>query len=229
MIAKEDETLDTIRDVRVIQKKSGYRFSIDAVLLAEFAQLGGEKGIELGSGCGIVSILLAKRFHKIRMTVVEIQKDLAELALRNVSLNEIKERIDVTCKGIGDLQGLEEGSFDFVITNPPYKKRGTGRINPIYEKAIARHELLVTLEHVVEVSAHLLKDKGQFFIIHLPLRCKELFNLLTKNGINPERVRFVHPRPFSDAILVLIEGVKGGRGKLRVMEPLYLSEVPSQI
>lgn len=229
MIIREGETLDSIRDVTIIQKRGGYRFSIDAVLLAEFVQRGGEKGIELGGGCGIISILLAKRFPHVRMAIVEIQRDLLELVYRNISLNGLEDRLEVIYERIENLRKLEQESFDFVVTNPPYRKKGTGRINPIAEKAIARHEILVTLEQIVEVSSHLLRDNGQFFIVHLPSRCKELFSLLTKNWINPERVRFVHSRPHGEAILVLMGGIKGGRGKLRVMEPLYLSEVPSQI
>ena len=224
MVVRERETLDTIRDVRVIQKRDGYRFSVDAVLLAEFVEEPkGEKGIELGGGCGIVSILLAKRFSEVRMTIVEVQGVLAELALRNISLNGLDGRLEVLCEGIEDLGELEE-SFDFVVTNPPYRKKGTGRINPVFEKAIARHELLVTLEQIVDVSAHLLKDDGQFFIIHIPARYEELLSLMTKKEINPERVLFVYPRPFSEAILVLIEGIKKGAGNLKVMEPLYISE-----
>jgi tRNA1Val (adenine37-N6)-methyltransferase len=226
MKLESDETLDTIKDVKIIQSKKGYRFSIDAVILDNFIKAKKyDKGIELGTGSGVISILLATRSPYIKLTGIELQKPLAERAERNVNLNGLKERVEILRADIEKLKNiLPAGKADLIFSNPPFRKPMTGRISIDDEKAAARHELKITLPRLTETASYLLKDKGRFCLIYHPFRLIELIGHLQQAKLEPKRMRFVHPREGEEAKMVLIEAVKGSGRWLKVDPPLYIHE-----
>ncbi|HDH13470.1 MAG TPA: tRNA1(Val) (adenine(37)-N6)-methyltransferase [Nitrospirae bacterium] len=221
-----DETLDSIKDIKLFQARNGYRFSVDALLLEDFIsakRLG--KGMDLGAGSGIVSILLAKRRKDTEIISVEIQESLAERAKRNVSLNRLDDRIEILSKDIKELKKLfSTNTFDFVFSNPPFRKPKTGRLSIYEERAVARHELEITLPDLISTALYLLKHTGKFYLIYHPFRLAELISLLRKAGLEPKRIRFVHSRTGEEARMVLIEAVKGSGIWLKIAPPLYIYE-----
>jgi len=221
---EKDETLDSIKDIKLFQAKNGYRFSVDAVLLEHF--ISGSKlrsGIELGCGSGVISILLAQRMKRVMITAVEIQKSLAERAGRNVRLNNLDDRVSVLSHDVKELKNLyETNSFDFAFSNPPFRKTATGRISEDDERAVARHEIEMTVSDLVGTAAYLLKHSGRFFLIYHPFRLAELVSLLRQARLEPKRMRFVHSMKGDEAKMVLIEAVKGGGVWLKIDPPLYL-------
>ena len=223
---KSNETLDSIKDIRLFQAKNGYRFSVDALLLENFISAKRlENGIELGTGSGIISILLSKRIKGSRITAVEIQKSLAERAGRNISLNGLDDRIEILSKDIKDLRkAYSTNEFDYVFSNPPFRKPKTGLMSIYEEKAVARHEIEITLPDLVSTASYLLKHSGKFFMIYHPFRLAELISLLRNSRLEPKRIRFVHSRTGEEAKMVLIEAVKGSGIWLKISPPLYLYE-----
>ena len=223
-----DETLDPFFDgsLQILQKKKGYRFSIDAILLSQFISLRkGEKAIDLGTGCGIVPLLLAKATKTHSFVGIEIQRELAELARRNVALNRLDEHITILHRDFKTLKGVfSPGAFDVVFSNPPYRKRLAGRINPSPEKAIARHEIKGTLDDLIKMAAYLLPAKGRCYLIYSASRAVDLLFTLRRCKLEPKRLRFVHPKKKEDAKFVLVESVKASGTELKMMEPLVLSE-----
>ena len=220
------ETLDALFEgrLKVLQKKCGYRFSIDAFLLARFAKPRPmDRIIDLGTGCGIIPLILTFR-HKVKKVIgVEIQPSLADLARRNVALNRLSARIKIWEK---DLKTLEEkngrGTFDLVLSNPPYRKVGAGRVNPRLEKAVARHEITATLEDVIRTAGDLLKGKGRLIMIYPASRAADLIEQMRKFHLEPKLLQFVHSHPRDEARLLLVEGLKEGRAQVRVLPPLFL-------
>jgi len=221
-----DETLDTIRDVKIIQKKKGYRFSVDALLLSFFVQIPHCKMIaDLGTGSGIISILLAKRYPDAKVLAIEVQEGLSVLARRNVVLNNLEERIEVIKEDIRNLPALNQfrrGGFDLIISNPPFRRPKTGLISPEEEISIARHEIKIKIDDILRVGGLLLKDKGRLDLIYHPVRLADLFSMMKRYCLEPKRLRFVHSREGMEAKMVLVECVKGGRGGLKVETPLYI-------
>jgi tRNA1Val (adenine37-N6)-methyltransferase len=226
MKPRQSETLDSIKDIKLFQARDGYRFSIDAVLLENFISAKRlEKGIELGTGSGIISILLARRLKGANIAAVEIQKNLAERAARNISLNNLEGRIEILQKDIKDLKKIyPSNKFDFVFTNPPFRKTRTGRLSIYEERAVARHEIEITLPELIKTASYLLKHSGKFFLIYHPFRLAELISLLQKAKLEPKRMKFVHSRTGEEAKMVLIEAVKGSGTWLKIATPLYLYE-----
>ncbi|RJQ45022.1 MAG: tRNA1(Val) (adenine(37)-N6)-methyltransferase [Nitrospiraceae bacterium] len=226
MRPESGETLDSIKDIKLFQAKQGYRFSIDAVLLEHFISAKRlEKGIELGAGSGVVSILLAKRLKHLGIIAVEIQKALAERARRNVLLNNLDGAVEILDKDIKDLRKIfAANKFDFVFSNPPFRKTRTGRLSISEERAVARHEIEITLPDLIKTASYLLKHSGKFFLIYHPFRLAELIMLLQKSRLEPKRARFIHSKAGEEAKMVLIEAVKGSGTWLKVEPPLYLYE-----
>jgi tRNA1Val (adenine37-N6)-methyltransferase len=226
MNPEHNETLDSIRDIKLFQAKDGYRFSIDALLLEHFISARRlDQGIELGTGSGIISILLAKRLKGARITAVEIQKGLAGRAARNVHLNSLDERIEILEKNIMDLKKIYPANkFDFVFSNPPFRKTKTGRLSIFEERAVARHEIEITLPDFIKTASYLIKHSGKFFLIYHPFRLAELISLLQKAKLEPKRIRFVHSKMGEEAKMVLIEAVKGSGTWLKIVPPLYIYE-----
>jgi len=225
-LPSSDETLDTFFNgsLQILQKKKGYRFSIDAVLLSQFIRIRkSEKVIDLGTGCGTLPLLLSQTTNAHSFIGVEIQKGLAELAKKNVVLNHFEHRISILNN---DLRKLKEifppGSFHVVLSNPPYRKYRTGRVNPSMEKAIARHEIKGTLEDLVSIASYLLPPKGRFYMIFPALRMVDLLVALRSEKLEPKRLQFVYPRIEEGAKFILAESVKASGVELKIMEPLIL-------
>ena len=221
-----DETLDTFFDGRlqILQKKKGYRFSIDAVLLGRFSRIRkNEKVIDLGTGCGILPLLLSQNAKAHSFVGVEIQKELAELANKNVRLNHLEDRVWILQKDFRELkEAFPPGSFDVVLSNPPYRKYRTGRVNPAMDKAIARHEITGTLEDLISIASYLLPPKGRCYLIFPALRTVDLLVVLRSQKLEPKRLQFVHPHVGEEAKFILSESIKDSGVELKVIDPLIL-------
>jgi tRNA1Val (adenine37-N6)-methyltransferase len=167
----QDERIDDLqcKGLNIIQKKSGFRFGVDAVLLSDFAHIRkNDNVIDLGTGTGIIPLLLSVKTEASQITGLEIQAEMAEMAQRSVTMNRLEDKINIICGDIKKVSELfEKSSFDCVVSNPPYISRGGGKINPSDMKAISRHEILCTLEQLVESTAYLLPPGGRFAFIHL--------------------------------------------------------------
>ncbi len=222
---REDETLDKLLSgkLKIIQKKKGYRFSLDALLLTDFIRISpGDEIIDLGTGSGVIPLILAKRSKAKRVIGVEIQRELAEMALRNVQLNNLEDKIAILHRDLRKLPGeLPAGSFDLVLSNPPYRTSSSGRLNPDQEKAIARHELTCSLGELLKVAGYLAKSKGRVALVYSATRLVDLMEGLRKERLEPKRLRLIHPDSDTKAKLILIEAIKGGKVELEVMSPLF--------
>lgn len=231
MLLSEQERIDELgrKDYRIIQRKDRFCFGIDAVLLSWFAEVkDGDNCIDLCSGNGIVPLLLDARREesvKAHFTGLEIQEEMVELAKRSVELNRAGENIDMRQ---GDLKeataAFGRGKFQVVTCNPPYRKRGSGIVNPADAKAIARHEILCTLSDVVREAAGLLCGGGRFYMVHRPERIAEIFSELEANRLTPYRLRFVHPYADKDATMVLVAAIKGAKKELHTESPVIVYE-----
>ena len=221
-----DERIDDLqyKGLRIIQKREGFRFGIDAVLLANFTKVRkNQKVIDLGTGTGIISILIAAKNEPGIVKGIEIQQDMVEMAQRSVKLNRLDEKINIIHADIKEaVDYFGSSSFDVVVTNPPYMNRGGGLLNSSDKKALSRHELLCTLEDVVRVSSKLLVPGGLFSMVHRPDRLVDIVFLMRSHGIEPKQLRFVHPAPYKKPNLMLINGARGGRPQLKMMDPLYV-------
>lgn len=213
---------------RIIQSKDGFCFGMDAVLLSGFAQVKtGERVIDLGTGTGIIPILLEAKTDGAHFTGLEIQKTSADMARRSVALNGLSEKISIVegdIKEAGSLFG--KASFDVVTSNPPYMTGNHGLVNPELPKAIARHEILCTLEDVIGQAADLLREGGRFYMVHRPFRLAEIVTLMVKYRLEPKRMRLVYPFVDKEPNMVLIEGLKGGRSRITVEKPLIVYKEP---
>lgn len=221
-----DETLDSFLDgdLKILQKKEGYRFSIDAVLLAQFVKIRKhEKVIDLGTGCGILPLLLSRITRASYFVGVEIQQSLFECAVRNVRLNHLEGRISMLHRDFRKLKTIfPPGSFDVVVSNPPYRTDRSGRINPHPEKAIARHEMEGSLDDLSSIISYLLPNKGRGYLIFPASRSADLLVALRKKNLEPKRFQFAHPRPGESAKFILVESMKSSGAELNVMPPLIL-------
>lgn len=223
-------TLDGIGSVRILQKERGYRFSVDAPLLASFVRMPRISLLaDIGAGSGIIGILLAKRYPDSQICLIELQDDLADLADRNLSLNNIGDRARVVRGDVlellqrGDLNDIA-GNCDLVVSNPPFRRRGTGLTAENEERAIARHELNLTLRALAETAAALVRHHGRLCLIHLPERMPDIFETLRSHRLEPKRLRFIHSDIRTEARMVLIESVRGGKPGLTVEHPLFVYE-----
>src|SRR4030043_215964 len=228
LLPSTDETLDTFFNgkLRIIQKKKGSRFSVDAILLSEFVRIQKDKRvIDLGTGCGILPLLLSHTTKAHSFVGVEIQKGLADCAKRNVVLNHLKDRISILRQDFRGLKGtFPSGSFDVALSNPPYRRYRTGRINPSTEKAIARHEIKGTFEDLISIASSLFPPKGRCYLIFPALRTVDLFVVLRGERLEPKRMQFVYPRMGEEAKFILVESMKTSGVELKIMDPLILRE-----
>ena len=226
---KENERYDELnrKGYRIIQNPDTFCFGMDAVLLGGFAVAKeNENVIDLGTGTGVIPILMAARYEKAsHFTALEIQDISVDMATRSVECNGLCDKIDVVKGDIKEAGNLfPKGSFDVVTSNPPYMNENHGLTNPSDIKAIARHEILCTLEDVVREAGKLLKVGGRFYMVHRPTRTVEIFECLTRHHMEPKRVRYVHPYKDKEANVVLIEAIKGARPMLKVLPPLIIYE-----
>lgn len=209
---------------RIIQHPDKFCFGMDAVLLSAFANAKeGEKIIDLGTGTGIIPILMEARGKGSRFTALEIQPESADMASRSVKLNQLEDKIEVVEGDIKEASVLfGKGSFHVVTTNPPYMIGSHGLANKAEALHIARHEVACTLEDIIRESAALLKNKGRFYMVHRPFRLAEIMSLMVKYKIEPKRMRLVHPYLHKEPNMVLIEGLRGGNSRITVEPPLII-------
>lgn len=220
-----DVTLDSIRNIQLYQSKTGYRFSVDSLLLYDFVNLREVTALaDLGAGSGIVGILLAKKYTGAYVTLFEIQDSLIGLAEKNILLNHLKDRITVIKCDLKILpaSSLKSRPCDLVVSNPPFRRLKSGLLNVEEEKAIARHEIKLRLQEFIDAASALLRPKGRLCMIYHPYRLSELMAALRKKDVEPKRLRFVHSTMSSESKMVLVEAVKGGRTGLKVEKPLYI-------
>jgi len=208
--------------IRIRQKKKGYRFSIDAAILAHHVFLRkNETVVDLGTGCGILPIILAYRFPTARLFGIEIQKDLAELAVTNAGLNSMTDRITIVAGDMRDCSiSLEPETADVVLSNPPYCKAQAGRVSPDMERTLARHEITASLSDVLSTARRLLKPSGRVSLIFAAGRFVDLVSQMRAFGLEPKRLRMIHSAEASQAELVYVEGAKNGRPGVKVLPPL---------
>ena len=230
VICGEDERIDDLQrnGYRIIQKKKGFCFGMDAVLLSGFAQVKeGEVAVDLGTGTGIIPILLEAKTKGKHFTGLEIQEEVAEMAGRSVRLNQLENRVDIVRGDIKEASRLfGKASFDVVTSNPPYMNDNHGLKNPELPKAIARHEVFCTLDDVCREASLLLKSGGRFYMVHRPHRLAEIITALKTYKLEPKRMKLVHPFVDKEANMVLIEAVRGGRSMMKVEAPIIVYREP---
>lgn len=220
-------TDDTLFDGNLIcrQYKQGYRFSIDSVLLAHFSRpLATNHVLDLGCGCGVISLILAYRYHELKIIGLELQPELALLAHENVAANKMESRISVI---EGDLRKIDETvspeSFDLVICNPPYRHPGTGRISPTDQRARARHEIDSQLDDIIGAAAFAVKNRGRACFVYPAKRTMSLIHSLKNKKLEPKTFQPVYSYPDSkEASLVLVEAIKNGGEEVQILSPLYI-------
>lgn len=223
---KPHERVDDLdlKGLKIIQNPDWFCFGVDAVLISDFARVKKkDRVVDLGTGTGIIPLLVYGRYEPQEIIGVEIQEEVAEMAARSMELNGLQERLKIYRGDIKDcFKDIGVNSYDVVLSNPPYKKGNTGILNPGDKKAISRHELLINLDELIFSAAKLLKDGGRFYMIHRPERLKDIILGLDKNRFNPKRIRFIHPSVSKKPTMVMVEAVKFGGDFLKVEEPLYV-------
>lgn len=215
-----------IKGYRLIQNPELFCFGVDAVLLSSFAKAKDtDKVIDLGCGNGIIPILMAAKTDAKRIVGLEIQDESAKLATRSVELNELSDRISIVKGDIKEASSIfGASSFQVVTTNPPYMNENHGLVNDYSAKAIARHELLCSLEDIIRESARLLVPSGRLYMIHRPHRLEDILVLMREYHIEPKHLRFVHPYVDKEPTMVLIEGLRGGKPSMKIDPPLIIYE-----
>ena len=225
---KDGERLDDLQcnGLRIIQNEKLFCFGMDAVLLTGFTRVKeGERVLDLGTGTGIIPLLLSAKTKGEHFTGLEISNSSADMARRSVRLNGLEQRIEIIqgdIKEAGEL--FAPASFDVVISNPPYMIGQHGLINSDLEKAAARHEILCTLEDVVRAAARLVRPGGRFCLVHRPFRLAEIIRVLSSYRLEPKRMRLVYPYADREPNMVLIESVRGGNPRMTVEKPLIVYE-----
>lgn len=221
-----EERLDDLQlnGYEIIQHPGKFCFGMDAVLLSNFARVKkGERALDLGTGTGIIPILLTAKTEGEHFVGLEIQEESADMARRSVIHNHLEDKIDIVTGDIKEAAGIfGPVSFDVITTNPPYMIGQHGIANVSDAKAIARHEVLCTLDDILRESAKMLKPKGRFYMVHRPFRLAEIMSKMVAAGIEPKRMRLVHPFADKEPNMVLIEGLRGGNSRMTVEPPLVV-------
>ncbi len=224
---KINETIDDLEfnNLKIIQNKDGFKFGIDSILLSDFAKKikNNSLVLDIGSGSGIISILLAGKTKAEKIVGIEIQKDVADMAKRSVILNNLEDRIEIINDNIKNIENyFDNNYFDYIVTNPPYQKNNTGLKSEDKKNLISRHEIECTLEDIIQKSFKVLKDKGVLYMVHRPERLVDILCAMRKNRIEPKELRLVYPKISNKPSLVLIKGVKNAKEFLKVQEPLII-------
>ena len=272
MKLRENERIDDLeyKNLKIIQNEKGFCFGIDSVLISDFAKeiKNNSIGVDLGSGTGIISILLTVKTNLSKIIGIEIQKDVADMSKRSVELNNLQEKIEIININLKNIEKmanenkinnnevsegninkknlelevdeklldkenpllnkktiyhkLQRESFDFVVTNPPYKKLKTGKSNENEYKYLSRHEVTANLEDFIKVSKYLLRDRGAFYMVHRPDRLVDIIELMRRYKLEPKKIRFVYSTIEKEPILVLIKGVKNAKDFLKTEKPLVI-------
>ena len=230
VVIKENERIDELQrnHYRIIQDPGRFCFGMDAVLLSGFAKAKpGDKVLDLGTGTGTIPILMEAKTKAAYLAGLEIQEDSADMARRSVRLNHLEEKIEIITGDIKEAVSLfGAASFDVVTCNPPYMTEKHGLANPSEPKAIARHELLCTLEDVICQAAKLLRPGGNFFLVHRPFRLVDILILLREHHLEPKRMKMVYPFADRAPNMVLIQANRGGKARMTVEKPLIVYQKP---
>jgi tRNA1(Val) A37 N6-methylase TrmN6 len=229
---KEGERLDDLHrnGYKIIQNEKKFCFGMDAVLLSGFARVEeGEIALDLGTGTGIIPILLAGKTKGKHFTGLEIQPESADMASRSVAYNHLEDRVSIIEGDIKEAGKMfRPASFDVITSNPPYMTGQHGLVNPNMEKAIARHEVCCTLEDVISQTARLLRVGGRFYLVHRPFRLAEIIHMLVEYKLEPKRMKLVYPFVDREPNMVLIEAVRGGKSRITVEKPLIVYKSQGQ-
>jgi tRNA1Val (adenine37-N6)-methyltransferase len=225
-------TCDTLFQGRLLfyQHQRGYRFSLDAVLLAGLTKVATvDRVIDLGTGCGVIPLILARRGQGREWVGVEIQPELADLARRNVEINGGDPRISIMELDFRDISShLPPGGYDLVLSNPPYRRLHTGRVNPDRQRALARHELTASVADVFAAGSYLLPAAGRLAIIYPAARLAHLLVIAKEHGFSPKRLTVIHSNEQSLGRLVHLECLKAGGEELQIEPPLYIYQTDGQ-
>lgn len=229
-LVHENERLDELHrnGYFIIQNPGRFCFGMDAVLLSGFARAKrGDRVLDLGTGTGIIPILMEAKTEAEDFTALEIQAESADMARRSVLYNHLEEKINIVTGDIKDAsKRFGAGSFDIITTNPPYMIGDHGQSSASDAKAIARHEVLCDLDDILKESAKLLRPGGRFYMVHRPFRLAEIFSKMVVYRIEPKRMKLVHPFVDKEPNMVLLEGLRGGRSRLTVEKPLIVYRKP---
>jgi tRNA1(Val) A37 N6-methylase TrmN6 len=214
-----------INGLKIIQREAEFCFSLDAVLLAHFATVKrGCTAIDLGTGTGVIALLLSA-LGAGKVTGIELNQGMAQMALRSVKLNKLSDKIDILHADLRELKGrLPSGECELVVSNPPYRPVGGGFLSAGQGVAMARHELTASLQDVIAAAKYLVKYRGRFAMVHLPERLAEIISRMSAAGIEPKRLRLVHSSIYKKPNMLLVEGVHGAKPGLEVLPPLIVYE-----
>ena len=226
-----NERIDDLefKNLKIIQNKDGFCFGIDSVLLSDFAKNIKKDSmvLDLGTGTGIIPILLCGKTKLKKVTGIELQEEVAKMAKKSIKLNNLEDKFNVINENILNLNKIYENqTFDVIVSNPPYKKKDTGITNENEKKIISRHEISASLEDFIKISKDLLKDKGEFYMVHRPFRLAEIMTLMCQYKLEPKRMKLVYPMIDKEPNMVLIEGQLGGKSRITVEKPLIVYEKP---
>lgn len=224
---KENERIDDLeyKGLKIIQNKEGFCFGIDSVLLSDFAKNIKKDSLvlDIGTGTGIISILLSKKAEIKKIHGIEIQEEVADMAKRSVKLNDLQDKIQIINKNIKNIfEEIEPNKIDAIVTNPPYMKLNTGAKNEEIKKLISRHEVECNLEDIIKISYKLLKSKGEFYMVHRAERIVDILYNLRKYKLEPKEIRFIHSKVGKEPNLVLIKAVKDAGEHLIIDTPLVV-------
>ena len=227
MTLNENERIDDLqyKGLKIIQNKDGFCFGVDSVLLSDFAKTIKQNStvVDIGTGTGIVGLLLCKKTNLKKIYGVEIQKEVAEMAKRSIELNNLQDKFEIINSDINDIFNfLEPNKIDCIVTNPPYKKVDTGVKNEDEKQMISRHEVKCTLEDIIEKGSKLLKDRGEFYMVHRAERMADIMCTLRKYRLEPKNVRFVHPKQNEKPNLILVKAIKYANEFLKIDKPLVI-------
>ncbi len=212
-------------DLRIFQPQNGYRFSVDSLLLADFVRLRKRDHVlDIGTGCGVIALILAKKYGNVNIVALEIQNALVRIAEKNIRLNDLKGQISILEENLCEIPRVfRAGSFDHVVTNPPYRSPASGRLCKNSQETISRHEILTNLDKILSAARHALHPGGRVSLIYPAERAAELLAGMHKLKLEPKRLRMIHPDRNSSARMVLVEGCRDAGEELRVLPPVFIN------
>lgn len=224
MNLNENERIDDLElnNLKIIQNTKWFCFGIDSVLLSDFCKdiHKGSNILDLGAGNGILELLLSAKIENSKITAIEVQKEVYELAKRNIVFNHLENRVIIQNKNIKDIDCKVK--YDAVVTNPPYKEKGTGLVNEEDSKVIARHEVLASLDDFIRIGSRCLKDKGNMYIVNRAERLADVLEYLRKYRLEPKELKMVYSKIDSAPVLILVKATKNANRYLRITKPLYI-------